>query len=413
MHIQSVAVPAFARLTFIAALCVSGLGASAAPLTDQQKLAAANAGFAFKLLKEVTREQPARNVFISPYSVSSVLQMVCNGAGGKTREELEQVLGTSGMTMAAVNQSSLNLSRAIESGSSKVALNSANAIWYRRGIAIKQQFIACNRQYYQAKVEGLDFNDPASVGIMNAWVNEMTHGKIPSIVAGPIDPLSFVYLVNAVYFKGGWLDPFEPKDTKERVFHLRGGQEKKLPMMTRTDKFDYRRGTGYQAVRLPYKDTDLAMYVFLPDSGSSPEKLVAIMNGDNWHRITLPGFSERKGTLVLPRFKLEYGVDLKKPLRALGLSHAFEAADLSAMCSVPAFISEALQKTFVEVNEEGTEAAAATLMVGTLGIETDQPKPFEMIVDRPFLCVIHRSDPGSAGSILFMGVVFDPSALGS
>ena len=148
---------------------------------------------------------------------------------------------------------------------------------------------------------------------MNAWVNEMTRGRIPSMVAGPIDPLFHLYLVNAVYFKGGWFIPFEVRDTRERTFHLCGGQQKKLPMMTRTDDFAYRRGTGYQAVRLPYKDWSLAMYVFLPDADSSPEKLLAIMNGDNWQRVTLPGFSERKGTLVLPRFKLEYGVDLKEP----------------------------------------------------------------------------------------------------
>jgi len=396
--------------TSLTLCCFAPLGAPAAAPTDQHKLASANTGFAFKLLKEIAKEQPAQNVFISPYSVSSVLQMVCNGARGKTKEEMQQVLGTSGMTLAAMNQANLNLSRAITTGCSNVVLNSANAIWYRKGIPVEPDFIACNKQFYQAQVEGLDFNDPASVGIMNAWVNERTCGRIPSIVVGPIDPLTYLYLANAVYFKGGWFTPFEAKETKERVFHLRGGQEKKLPMMTRTADFSYRRGTGYQAVRLPYKDWDLAMYVFLPEKDSSPEKLLGIMNGDNWQRITLPGFSERKGTLVLPRFRLDYGVDLKKPLRALGLRHAFEAADFSAMSSVPLFISEALQKTFVEVNEEGTEAAAATMVPGSSGIEMNPPKPFEMIVDRPFLFVIHHSGHNGNGTILFMGVVFDPGA---
>jgi serpin B len=153
------------------------------------------------------------------------------------------------------------------------------------------------------------------------------------------------------------------------------------------------------------------MYVFLPDADSSPERLLSIMNGDKWQRVTLPGFSEKKGTLVFPRFKLEYGVDLEKPLRALGLRHAFEAADFSGMSSMPLFISEALQRTFVEVNEEGTEAAAVTVMDIASGIELNPPKPFEMIVDRPFLFVIHHFDRDGAGSILFMGVVFDPGVL--
>jgi serine protease inhibitor len=194
------------------------------------------------------------------------------------------------------------------------------------------------------------------------------------------------------------------------VFHLRGGQQTKVLMMTQTRGFSYRQGTGYQAVRLGYKDRNLGMYVFLPDANSSPEKLLALMHGGNWERITLPGFSERHGTLILPRFKLEYRVDLKKPLRALGLRHAFEAADFSSMSSTPLFISEALQRAFVEVNEEGTEAAATTIVAMTKGYDPNPLKPFEMIVDRPFLFVIHHSDPDGSGSILFMGVVFDPSA---
>jgi serine protease inhibitor len=415
MNVQHLAFLAALRptlITFAFTTALAALAARAASPVDEQKLASANTGFAFKLLKELTKEQPARNVFFSPYSVSSVLQMVCNGAGGKTKQELQQVLGTTGMTLAAMNQAGLNLSHAIQSRSSNVLLNSANAIWYRNGIPLKPEFIACNKQFYQAQVEGLNFNDPASVGIMNAWANEMTRGRIPSIVAGPINPLTYLYLANAVYFKGGWSIPFEARSTKERVFHLRGGEQKQLPMMTRTDDFSYRRGTGYQAVRLPYKDQQLAMYVFLPDADSSPEKLLAIMNGDNWQRITLPGFSERKGTLVLPRLKLDYGVDLKKPLRALGLRHAFEEADFSAMSSAPLFISEALQKAFVEVNEEGTEAAAATRVAVTKESPREPPNPFEMIVDRPFLFVIHHSDREGGGSILFAGLVFDPSAFG-
>jgi serine protease inhibitor len=397
------------RLTFLTLSLIAALGVHAASPTDQQKLASANKDFAFKLLKEIAREQPAQNIFISPYSVSSVLQMVCNGAGGKTKEELQQVLDTTGMTVAAVNRANLNLNRAISSGTSNVVLNSANAIWYRKGISVNPEFIACNKQFYQAQVGGLDFNDPASVGIMNAWVNEVTRGKIPSIVSGPIPPLTCLYLGNAVYFKGGWLNRFQAKETKERAFHLRGGQEKHLPMMAGTADFPYRRGTDYQAVRLPYKDSALGMYIFLPDPDSSPEKLLAIMDGGNWERFTLPGSSYRYGTLVLPRFKLEYSIDLNNSLRALGLKHAFENADFSAMSEGPLWISEARQRTFVEVNEEGTEAAAVIFGALKNGIDLNPPKPFEMIVDRPFVFVIHYSDPDGSGSILFMGVVFDPS----
>jgi len=161
-------------------------------------------------------------------------------------------------------------------------------------------------------------------------------------------------------------------------------------------------------VKLAYKDSPLEMYVFLPDTNSSPEKLLAIMNGHSWQKTTTPGFTQAEGMLWLPRFKFKYGTDLVKPLKALGIHRAFDTrADFSAMSGESLYISDALQKAYVEVNEEGTEAAAATLAVATFGgIEMNPVRPFEMIVDRPFLVVIADSE---SGTILFMGVIFDPS----
>ena len=210
----------------------------------------------------------------------------------------------------------------------------------------------------------LNFADPHSVDIINAWANEKTHGKISRIADGMIDPIyTRLFLANAVYFKGKWAEPFDAKDTKDRPFHLRGGGQKNIPMMTQTKTFTYRRGTGYQAVRLPYQGENLAMYVFLPDTNSSPEKLLGIMNGDTWQRVTKPGFSEKEGTVVLPKFKLEYSVELNQPLQALGMKTAFDMdkADFSGIAP-NLYISAARQKTFVEVKEEGTEAAAVTGM---------------------------------------------------
>ena len=178
-------------------------------------------------------------------------------------------------------------------------------------------------------------------------------------------------------------------------------------MMEQTQAFTYRRGSGYEAVRLPYQGWEIAMYVFLPDADSSPEKLISIMNGDTWQRITEPGFMWREGTVVLPRFKLEYGVELKGPLKALGMRAAFRKADFSGIADGLLFISAVRQQTFVEVNEEGTEAAAVTGVPQSKGIHTDPPKPFQMIVDRPFLFLIEDQ---VTRMILFMGVVFDPGA---
>ena len=407
MNKHDVSSAGFWKRVITAGLCVLGFGALAASEAEQRTLAAADAGFAFKLLKEVTKEQPGTNIFISPYSASAALQMVCNGAGGQTRSEMQRVLGTTGLAPEVVNGASRNFDKSLNGRDTNIILNVANAIWCQKGVPFKPEFIACNQQYFGATVGALDFGDPGSVGVINDWASEKTHGRITRIADGLLSSLTRAFLANAVYFKGKWEEPFEVKATKDRPFHLRGGRQKQMPMMEQSRKFTYRQGSGYQAVRLPYLGWSLGMYVFLPDPGSSPEKLLSIMTGDTWGRVTRPGFSERQGTLVLPRFRLEYRVELEQPLKALGMKSAFSNADLSGIADGPLFISAVRQATFVEVNEEGTEAAAVTGIAGSLGIEMKPPKPFQMIVDRPFMFLIADEQ---TGLILFMGVVFDPGA---
>ena len=395
--------------TFVIAtvLCLLGFALQAAAPADQQKLASANIGFAFKLLKQLAKEQPGANIFISPYSASTVLQMACNGAGGQTKTEMQQVLGTTSLTAEALNAAAKDCDRSLNSLGTNVVLTAANAIWYRKGTPVKPAFVACNQQFFGATVDALDFDDPRSVGIMNAWASEKTHGRINGIADGLINPLTELVLANAVYFKGKWEEPFDKKSTKDRAFHFRAARQKQIPMMAQTRKFTYRRGSGYQAVRLPYQGCALAMYVFLPDAGSSPEKLISIMNGDTWQRVTQPGFSEREGTVVLPRFKVEYGVELKEPLKALGMRAAFGKADFSGISDRLPFISAVRQKAFVELNEEGTEAVAVTMATIESTGPSTTPKPFQMIVDRPFLFLIEDQQ---TRTILFMGVVHDPGA---
>jgi serpin B len=377
---------------------------------DKPALAAADDGFAFQLLKELAAEQPAKNIFISPYSAATVLQMVNNGAAGQTASEMRQVLGTTGLSPDAVNAGNKADAASLDHLSPEVVLTTANAIWYQRGAEVKPAFLAVNRQFFDATVEPLDFADPHAVDVINAWANEKTKGKISRIADGMIDPVyGRLFLANAVYFHGKWDDPFNREDTQNRPFHLRSGGEKATPMMSQENNFNYRRGTGYQAVRLPYEGEDLAMYVFLPDTNSSPEKLLEIMNGDRWLRVTKPGFSQTEGLLVLPKFKMEYEAELKQPLHALGMKLAFdrEKADFTGMAS-NLYVSDARQKTFIEVKEEGTEAAAVTgIATETNGIRERPPDPFSMIVDRPFLFLIedYRTD-----TILFIGLIFDPQA---
>jgi len=388
---------------------------SCASPADEEKLAAANNVFAFKLLKQLAKEQPDQNIFISPYSASTALQMAANGAAGNTKTEMEQVLGTgvgsTGLSAAGANQANKDIQVSLNNGNTNVILEIANSIWYHRTAKVKPEFLACNQQYFGATVSPLDFADPHSVDIINNWASEKTHGRITHIADGMIDPAyGRLFLANAVYFKGKWSDPFDPGNTYDRAFYLRDGSQKIVPMMPRSKTFRYRRGTGYQAVRLPYEGENLAMYVFLPDTNSSPEKLLSIMSGDVWRRITKPGFSDEEGDLALPRFKTEYSVGLVQPLQELGMKTPFDPdnANFSDISSEQLYISAVVQKTFVEVKEEGTEAAAVTgITMEAASIAVPPPKRFEMIVDHPFLFLI---EDNQTGTILFMGLIYDPES---
>jgi len=366
--------------------------------------------FAFKLLKQLAKDQPGENLFISPFGVSTVLQMAGNGAGGQTKVEMQQVLGTTSLSQTIVNTASRDIDQSLNNSNTNNILTIADAIWYQKGIPAKPDFISCNQQFFGATVDPLDFTNSHSIDIINSWASEKTRGKITHIADGIMSPPPKLFLANAVYFKGKWEDPFDRGNTKARIFHLRSGDQKQVPMMEKSRKFPYRQGTGYQAVRLPYEGWNLAMYVFLPDPGSSPEKLVAIMTGDKWERVTRPGFEDREGTVVLPKFKQEYSVKLEKPLKALGMNAAFDPfgnADFSGISSRPLYISAVQQRTFVEVGEEGTEAAAVTgiALPVSSGPEPMPPPPFKMIVDRPFLFLIADEQ---TGTILFMGIIFEP-----
>ena len=393
------------RLTLgLALLLVGPLFAASSP--DRARLVAADTDFAFTLLKQLGSEQPAQNVFVSPYSISTVLQMVANGAGGDTREEIARVLGTAGLETRALQQAHKELDKAIGDARGEVDLRIANALWRSVAVELKPEFVSINRDCYAATLDALDFTDPRTGGIVNTWVDQHTGGRIKHIIAGRLPGDTSLLLANAIYFKGTWEREFDPKFTQDRPFHPAGGGQRQVPMMRQSGEFPYQEGNGCQAVRLPYKGGRLGMYALLPEPGSSVSKLLATMNASVWQGTFLRKMQSRKGELVLPRFKLEYGTELKPPLQAMGLKLAFSrAADFSGMSGTPQYLSAVKHKSFVEVNEEGTEAAAAT--VGMMRVTSVRPTapPFDMVVDRPFLFVIADNQ---TQAILFLGIVLEP-----
>jgi serpin B len=372
---------------------------------DLLKLAAANNDFSFKLIKQLTSETTGKNVFVSPYSAATALQLAANGAGGQTLTEMKEVLGTTNLSPEGLGAASKWVSDLLNSKNTNVVLTTANSLWYRQGVELKKDFAEENQEYFKAAIQPLDFkNPPAAETVINEWASNQTHGRITGIANGMIDSTTDLILANAIYFKGNWEDQFDKKLTKERAFHSASGTEKKVPMMEKSKSFDYCEGPGYQAVRLPYVGRELAMYVFLPAPGSSPGKLLQTMDGEFWRNATLPGLKKHEGLVVLPKFKVENMLGLVDSLKSLGMKSAFDrsSADFSGMFTGPHYLSEVRQKAFVEVNEEGTEAAAVTAVGIGLTSFRQPPKPFEMIVDRPFLFAIVDA---RSRMILFTGVV--------
>jgi serpin B len=386
--------------------------AAAQPADTNQldKLVSADTGFGFRLLHQLTREDPSGNIFISPYSIATVLQVLQNGARGPTAQELQQALGTGNLGLQDMNLAADALAERLSSCQTNVQLNIANALWYRRGAELNKEFRNANTRFYHATLNALDFNDARGAQVMNDWAAENTSGRIKTIIQPPIPPDTAMVIANAIYFKGTWLDQFNPKQTRPRPFLSADSSDEPVPMMQQTRSFSYQEGNGFQAVQLPYAGRQLQMQVFLPATNSTVEALLGQITADSWRQEILPKFSDRRGTLMLPRFTMRYGTDLRKALSALGVKSALtEQADFSGMSSTPLYVSEVKHQSFVEVNEQGTEAAAVTTGVMALASFKNEPPPFLMIVDRPFLFVISEQQTKSA---LFIGVVFKPEKAG-
>ena len=401
---------------FLLALAISwSLFKMEAQITDanpMNALVSANNGFGLHLLSQLVRENPRANVFIAPQSIATVLQVLLNGARSRTAAELQQVLGTSNLSLEDMNLAAENLAERLASSQTNVALNIANALWYRRGVEVKEGFKNANTRFFHATLSALDFDNPQCVQIMNDWAAKNTSGRIKGIIEPPIEPTTSMIIANAIYFKGNWLNQFDSKQTRPRPFHCPDGRDKQAPMMQQSRIFSYREGNAFQAVQLPYFGRELQMQVLLPATNSSVEALLAQIAMDSGRRTFLSGFNDRHGTLMLPRFTMHYSAELVPSLSALGIRSAFnpQQADFSAISSLQLYVSKVKHQSFVEVNEQGTEAAAVTTgIVALTSAQPMGPPPFQMVVDRPFLFVISERQ---TRSILFIGVAFEPASAG-
>jgi serpin B len=369
-------------------------------------LAAASNAFGFDLFQELRRQEATKNVFFSPLSVTVALAMTYNGAVGETKKAMARALKIEGMNHSELNRASAELLKALKSADPKIELNIANSLWARGGMRFNEDFLARNRQFYGAEISTLDFNSPQSVATINRWVSDGTKGKIGKII-DRIDPQQVMFLINAVYFKGQWQKRFEKSLTENRPFYPLGGKQTQVPMMAQSGNYLYYRGDKFQALNLPYGNGGVSLYLFLPDKGSTLDEFLKGLSYQKWEE-WISRFSKTPGDVKLPRFKLDYEKTLNDPLKALGMGVAFSAreADFSGIrAEKDLYISEVKHKAVVDVNEEGTEAAAAT-SVGVSVTSVQEPRErFNFIADRPFLMAIRDSQ---TGAILFMGAVMEP-----
>ncbi|WP_138498675.1 serpin family protein [Nostoc sp. PA-18-2419] len=393
------------------ALAQSSLPQSETPLEKKTvntdtKILESNNKFSFKLFSEVNKSDGGeKNIFLSPSSVAIALAMTYNGASGSTQQAMAKTLELQGMNLSEINSAYATiLKQLLDNQDPKVQLKIANSLWANQDIKFQSEFLKRAEDFYQAKVSNLNFQDATAVNTINNWVKDNTDGKINKIV-GQIDPNQVLFLINAIYFKGNWSNAFDKNKTAEYPFNIASGRQKQYPMMSQDGEYKYYENEQFQAVSLPYgKDGKISFYIFLPKQNSNLKAFSQNLNLENWEK-WMTQFNKQKGFIRLPRFKTEYDVTLNSALKALGMEEAFSnKANFSGMGKNFA-ISQVKHKTFVEVNEEGTEAAAATSVGIVATAFRQEPKPFRMIVDRPFFCAIRDNQ---TGSILFMGSIVEP-----
>lgn len=392
-----------------------------APITElpraltstETQLVEADNRFAFSLFREtLARESANRNVFISPVSVAMALGMAWNGAGGATRDSMTQALQLSGLAPEDVNAAYRSLITLLRGLDPSVTFTIANSVWYRQTMTPAPTFLEAVRTAFDATVQPLDFSSAEAGPTINRWVSDQTRGRIPEIVPNTIPGDVIAYLVNAIYFKGAWTHRFDASRTAPGPFRLRSGGTVSVPFMTHGTEIPVRiawRDPQVQILDLPYSGGAWSMTIVLPASGVDVDSVVASLTQERWNG-WMAALDSADLTVVLPRFTLRYELDSASAvLKALGMRIAFcdeppYAFDFNPMFpQANACISRVKHKTFVEVNEEGTEAAAATSV--EVGV-TSAPSAFS--VDRPFLLAIRER---LSGTILFLGRIMNPVAV--
>jgi len=371
----------------------------------EKQIVEADRTFSIEMFKELALKTENENVFISPLSISMALGMTLNGANGNTFDEIQSTLSLNEMSLPEINEGYRSLIELLTTVDPKVQMEIANSVWSRQGISIEDEFSNNLTNYFDAETSELDFDNPESKDVINSWVSEKTHGKIEEIING-ISPGTMMYLINAVYFKGDWVYAFDEELTKEMSFSLESDETIETEMMNQEINADYYITDNFEMIDLPYGDGLFTMSLIKPSNNISIntfiENNLSLDNLETWYQ------SSTKDTVgvFLPKLELEYDENLNTALANLGMPTAFtRSADFSGINpDLPLQITSVKHKTYLKLDEEGTEAAGVTSV--EVGITSVGPKNTVISFDRSYLMILREKE---SGAILFIGKILNPS----
>lgn len=363
--------------------------------------------FGFEMMNELKEQANVhKNMLISPLSISYALGMTYNGAAGDTKAEMAACMNLESLPLQEVNSSFQYLTEALMNVDEKVHMEIANSIWYRKSFQVQDDFIQTNSKYYNALVSSLDFSSPDASSTINNWVSDATNGKIDRIV-GQISPLDMMFLINAIYFKGQWRHEFEKNKTTGQVFYLRNGEEVQVPTMQVESKFRYFENDYCSAVEMPYGRGNFSMVLMLPEENLQPEDVISQLASGASLSEELEQADSTSVQVYLPKFTFSYEQAMNGILKSLGMEKAFDPHQANFTKINPEVddlhVSSVKHKSFIEVNEEGTEAAAVTSV--TVGVTSAGPSGYVLRFNRPFVFAIREQ---STETILFSGIVETP-----
>lgn len=373
--------------------------------TDQVSLIASENTFALDIFrKAVENSTESENIIISPLSISSALSMTLNGSGTTTTTAMLEALRMKGLSPDIINNSYKDLTNALLSIDKRVLISIANSVWIEKNFVVKKPFTDILTKYYNADYKSFNISDPLVPKQVNSWIEDKTNGLIKNMI-DQLDPNTVMLLANAIYFKGKWSSQFDKEKTVQGSFYKPAGTTIQVPMMKQTNDFKIYDGEGFTLAEFPYGQGNFVMDVIVPDDKNGIKSTLSLINS-NSYKLWISQMSERKTELSFPRFKYGYKKELTNILSDMGMGIAFtDKADFSNISDVATLISFVLHQAFIETNEEGTEAAAATI-VG-IGVTSMPAGPFVLNIDHSFLYIIRET---TTNSILFMGKVADPLA---